>query len=75
MTCRYHGPAHCPTCRIDLAWRRRVQAAWPGCCPDECPEGVTLETLPIESRAGVAYPKGCRSCQEKAREAKRADRD
>lgn len=68
MSCRYFGPAHCPTCRTNLPWRKRVQDAWPGVCPDECPEGVTLETLPIESRApSVFYPKGCGSCAEKAR--------
>jgi Pyruvate/2-oxoacid:ferredoxin oxidoreductase delta subunit len=36
---------------------------------EHCPDGIKLESLPLEKARTVAYPKGCGTCREKAVEA------
>ena len=38
---------HCGSCRTDPAWRSRVGA------PEECPHGLTRETLPLRGLGDV----------------------
>ncbi len=59
--CKLKGPDFCLACRTNKTWRESVRL------PVECPEGVDLTNLPIESRPGK---KGaCLTCAERKAQA------
>lgn len=60
--CRLKSPDNCLWCRSDEAWRAQVGL------PSECPEGVTITTLPLESRP--ANKGKCLTCEERKKEQK-----
>ncbi len=55
-SCRLRG-GHCAWCLTHPEWRAQVGTVNP------CPEGVTLDSLPLKAGKAVYRKKGCGTCK------------